>query len=96
MHERYVSAHKEYREMEYKPLESYICTLPEDCIIIDGDSDALPAKQSSLTANSFSIKEQCMKSLLAVVANYEVIKELNAIRSPEKIQKTKLLILQLQ
>ena len=68
------------REVEYKPLESYICTLPEDCIIIDGDgdSDVLPAKQSSFMAKKFSIKEQCMASLLKVVQNYKVTKELKS------------------
>ena len=72
------------REMEYKPLESYICTLPEDCIIINNtdednrDSDLPPAKQRSLTAKNFSIKEQCMDSLLEMVKNHKATKELKS------------------
>ena len=31
-----------------------------------------PAKQSSLTANSFAIKEQCMERLLTIVENHEM------------------------
>lgn len=72
------------RQMEYKPLESYICTLPEDYIITNGtskdkiDGDLPPAKQSSLTAKNFSTKEHCMESLLEMVENYKVTKELNS------------------
>ena len=45
-------------------------------MIYNSDSDLPPAKQRSLTAKNFSIKEQCMESLLEIVENYEVTKEL--------------------
>ena len=82
------------REMEYKPLESYICTLPEDCIIINGTgednsvSDLPPAKQPSLTAKNFSIKEQCMESLLEMVENYKVTKELKSDQKSREKSET--------
>ena len=82
------------REMEYKPLESYICTLPEDCIIISGTgednsvSDLPPAKQPSLTAKNFSIKEQCMESLLEMVENYKVNKELKSDQKSREKSET--------
>ena len=78
------------REMKYIPLENYICTLPEGCIIINNtskdnsDGDLPQAKQSSLTAKNFSIREQCMESLLTIVENYEVTKK---IKSDQKYRE---------
>ena len=75
------------REAEYKPLECYVCTLPENCIIIDKDgsnSDSLPAKQLSLTVKRFSITEQCMESVHTMVENYNATKELNSHQKTKK------------
>ena len=62
--------------MDYHSLESYVCTLPESCIMKDvtNSDDTLtfnhitkPAKQSSLTAKQIFITEDCTKFLLSIV-----------------------------
>ena len=63
-------------EVEYKPLESYVCTLPEDCIPMKNGStcsnnDILPKKQSSLTSMNFSINDRCNESVQVMVEDYK-------------------------
>lgn len=62
--------------MEYLSLESYICTVPGNCINVNvGSTDGATilnsitksSKQSCLTAKQFSIKEEYMESLLSMV-----------------------------
>ena len=62
--------------MEYQSLESYICTLSENCINVnvensDGaiilNSITKASRQSSLIAKQICIKEECMKSLLSIL-----------------------------
>ena len=62
--------------MEYQSLESYICTLSENCLNVnvensDGaiilNSITKSSRQSSFTVKQISIKEECMKSLLSIL-----------------------------
>jgi len=62
--------------MGYYSLESYVCTLPESCIMnneINPNSTITfshitkPTKQYSLTAKQISITEDCLKCLLSIV-----------------------------
>jgi len=64
--------------MGYHFLESYVCTVPESCIMnaatnpdgtITSSHITKPTKKSSLTAKQFSITEDCLKCLLSIVEN---------------------------
>ena len=62
--------------IDYHSLESYVCTLPESCIMnsvtnpdgtITFSHITKPTKQSSLTAKQISITDDCLKCLLSIV-----------------------------
>ena len=65
-------------ENDYTPIEEYVCVVPEDCVSVSvteedvSNSSVLPAKsQSSITAKSFLIKEQCMASLISMIESHK-------------------------
>ena len=83
-------------EVEHKPLESYICTLPEDCIIINSDNsnnDLLPrARHPSFTAKEFFIEEQCMTSVQVMVEDHKESKSHQKDRGKSKSSATNIAI----